>query len=76
MLYAPLDDDKSRLPVLRGTKISSSDPVLMTIRTAYVTPPFLPVLHPPVDLASFRPGSRLHLDGRVNFAAIRCATLL
>ena len=35
-----------------------------------------PLLHPPIELPSSGPGSRLHLDRRVNFAAVRCGTPL
>jgi hypothetical protein len=49
---------------------------LATIGTAYATPPFLPFSHPPVELASFRPGSRIHLDRRIDFSTICFGTLL
>ena len=50
--------------------------MLTAIRTAYPTQPFLPFFHPPIELASFRPGSRLHLDRRIDIAAICCGMLL
>jgi hypothetical protein len=35
--------------------------------TAYPAPPFLPVFHPPIELASWRPRGRLHLDRWIDF---------
>jgi hypothetical protein len=32
-------------------------------------------LHPPIELASLRPRSRLHLDRRIDLSAIRFGTL-
>jgi hypothetical protein len=61
---------------VRGTKINSSDPPLTAVCTAYPTPPFPPFLHPPIELASFGPSGRLHLDRRVDFSAICFSTLL
>jgi hypothetical protein len=58
-----------------GTEITSSDPPLPAVCTAYATPPFLPVFHPPIELASFRPRRRLHLDRRIDFSAISFGTL-
>ena len=46
------------------------------VRTAYPTKPFLPLFHLPIELASVGPGSRIHRDGRVNFAAVCCGKLL
>jgi hypothetical protein len=61
----------------RGRKINnSSDPPLAAVGTAYPAPPFLPFLHPPIELASLRPGSRLHLDRRIDLEAICLAMLL
>jgi hypothetical protein len=49
------DNDKPRLSaLLHRTKISSSDPPLTAVCTAYATPSFLPFFHPPIELASFR----------------------
>ena len=62
--------------IARGTKINSSDPPLTAICTAYATPPFQPFLHPPIELAGFRPRGRLHLDRRMDFSAICFGTLL
>ena len=56
-------------------KISSSDPALPAVCTAYPSPPFLPFLHPPVKLPDSGPGARVHLDRRINFAAICFAVL-
>jgi hypothetical protein len=64
---------RSHLP--DRTKIPSFDPPLPAVCTAYPTQPFLPFFHPPIELASSGPGSRLHLDRRVNFAAICFAVL-
>jgi len=49
---------------------------LTAVRTAYPTPPFPPFFHPPIELANFRPGGRLHLDWRIDFSAICIGTLL
>ena len=60
-------------------QISGLNPALLTISTAYSAEPLetWPVLfYPPVELASVRPGGRLHPDGRVDFSAICCGTLL
>jgi hypothetical protein len=46
------------------------------VRTAYAAPPFPPFLHPPIELPSFRPRGRLHLDRRIDFSAICFGTLL
>ena len=54
----------------RGTKINSSYPPLTAVCTAYPTEPFPPLLHPPIELASFRPHGRLHLDRRIDFPTI------
>ena len=62
--------------IARGTKIASSDPPLTAICTAYVTPPFQLFLHPLIELAGFRPCSRLHLDRRADFPAVCVSTLL
>jgi hypothetical protein len=70
------DDNKSPLLSARRTKISSPDPPLTTVCTAYATPPFLTFFHPPIKLASLRPYGRLHLDRRIDFSAICCGTLL
>jgi hypothetical protein len=64
------DNDKSWQWVAHRTKINSSDPPLTAVRTAYPTPPFLPFLHPPIELASLRPRGRLDLDGWVHFSAV------
>jgi hypothetical protein len=49
---------------------------LTAIGTAYATPPFLPLFHPPIELASWRPGGRLDVDRWVDFAAIHLDKLL
>jgi hypothetical protein len=68
--------DESWLSAAPGTKINSSDPPLMAVCTAYATPPFLPFFHPPIELASGRPGGRLDVDRWVDFSAIRFGMLL
>jgi hypothetical protein len=52
------------------TKINNSNPPLTPVSTAYATQPFLPLFHLPIELASFRPRGRLHLDRRIDFPAI------
>jgi hypothetical protein len=49
---------------------------LAAVCTAYPTPPFLPFFHPPIELASLRPGGRLNLDRWIDFSAICFGTLL
>jgi hypothetical protein len=49
---------------------------LTAVCTAYPTPPFLPFFHPPIELASMRPGGRVNLDHRVDFAAVCCGQVL
>jgi hypothetical protein len=48
---------------------------LLAVWTAYATPPFLPFFYPPIELASFRPRGRLHIDRRIDFSAICFGTL-
>jgi len=55
--------------------INSSDPPLTAVGTAYPTPPFLPFSHPPIELASTRPRGHLHLDRRIDHAAIHKSVL-
>jgi hypothetical protein len=61
---------------LRRTKINSSDPVLMSVRTAYATEPFPAFLHPPIELASSRPHGGLNVDRRIHLTAICFVMLL
>jgi hypothetical protein len=49
---------------------------LAAVCTAYATPPFLPFFHPPIELASFRPGGGVHLNRRIDFPLIRFGMLL
>jgi hypothetical protein len=49
---------------------------LTAARTAYSTPPFLPLFHPPIKLPSSGPGGSLHLDRRIDFSAICFGDLL
>jgi hypothetical protein len=67
---------KSRLTAPGRTKINSFDPPLSTVCTAYPTEPLLSVSHEPIELPHSGPGSRLHLDRRVAFAAICLGTPL
>jgi hypothetical protein len=62
--------DKPRSLPLGATKIDSSDPPLTPVRPAYPAQPLLTLSDPPIQLASFRPGGRLHLDRRIDFSAI------
>jgi len=41
---------------------------LPAVGTAYPTPPFLPVSHPPIELERSGPSSRLNLDRRLGAA--------
>ena len=62
----------------RRTKINGSDPPLTAGYTAYATPPFLPLSHPPIELAYWPPRGCLNLDWWVDFPAVcfgtRCCT--
>jgi hypothetical protein len=49
---------------------------LTAVRTAYPTPPFLPLFHPPVELATLRRRGRFHVDRRFDLSAICFGTLL
>jgi hypothetical protein len=49
---------------------------LPAVRTAYPAEPLLTLFDAPVELATFRPHGPLDFDGRVDFSAIRCGTLL
>jgi hypothetical protein len=60
----------------RDEDINGTDPPLTAVGTAYPTPPFLPVLHPLIELAGSRPRGRLHLYRRIDLSAIRFGTLL
>jgi hypothetical protein len=68
------DNDKSWQWVARRTEINSPDPALTAVSTAYPTQPFLPIFHPPIELASFRPRGRLNLDRGIDFSAARCCS--
>ena len=48
---------------------------MTTVRIAYPAQPLQPVLHPPIDLTTWRPYSRLDLDRRIDFAAITLGNL-
>jgi hypothetical protein len=48
----------------------------MTVCAADATPPLPALFHPPIELASFGPPGRLHLDRRIDFSAICFGTLL
>jgi hypothetical protein len=53
---ATSDNDKPRLSTLFGRpKISCFDPLLTTVWTPYATQPFLPLLHPKVEIAGSGP---------------------
>jgi hypothetical protein len=49
---------------------------LTSIRTTHPPKPLLPFFHPPIELASIRPGSRVYLDRWVDCSAICFGTLL
>jgi hypothetical protein len=70
------DNDKSHPPPFGMTKIRSFDPSLTAVCTAYPSPPFLTVFTHQSSWASLRPHGRLHLDGRIDFAAICLGQLL
>ena len=61
---------------VRRTKINSPDPPLLTVRTAYATPPFLPFFHPPIQLAGIRPYGPLDHYRRLDCSAISGGKLL
>jgi hypothetical protein len=63
---------QSRPGATRRSKINSSDPPLTAVCAAHAAPPLPPFAHPPVELASFRPRGRLHLDRWIDFSAICC----
>ena len=47
-------NDNARLSALFGrTKINSSDPHLMSVWTAYPSPPLLALFHPEVEIACY-----------------------
>ena len=58
-------------PRARRTKITSAYPPLTAVGTTYATPPFLPFLDPPIELASFRPRGHSDLDGWIDCPPIR-----
>jgi hypothetical protein len=49
---------------------------LTAVGTAYATPPFPPLSHPPIKLPSFQPRGGLHLDRRIDLSAICFGALL
>jgi hypothetical protein len=55
---------------------SRFDPPLAAVFATYATQPLLALFHPPIELASCRPGSRLNLDRWIDFAAICLGTTL
>jgi hypothetical protein len=57
-------------------EINSSDPPLPAVCTAYPTPPLLPFLHPPVELAGVRPRGHIDRYWRIDLATVRCGELL
>ena len=59
-----------------GSKITSPDPPLTAVRTAYPAQPLLAFFHPPIELASFRPRGRVHLERRIDCTAICFGDLL
>jgi hypothetical protein len=61
---------------VRGTQITSSDPPLTAVCTAYAAPPFLAFFDPPIELAGCRPRGRLHLDRRIDLSTICFGALL
>jgi hypothetical protein len=71
--HTPLE---SWLRAARGTKINSFDPPLTAVCIAYAAPPFLPFLHPPIELASLQPRGHLDLDRRIDFSAISFGKVL
>jgi hypothetical protein len=71
----PSDALRSQPEPLAGRR-STALTTVTVVCTAYATPPFLTVFHPPIELAGARPRGRLHLDQRIEFSAICCGTLL
>ena len=67
---------KRRSLAVRPTKINSSNPALPAVPTSYAAPPFPPFSHPPIELACSRPGSRVHLDRRLDCTAVHVAVLV
>jgi hypothetical protein len=61
---------ESGLRAFRGTKITSSDPPLTAVRTAYPAPPLPPFPDPPIERATRQPRGRLDLDRWVDCPAI------
>jgi hypothetical protein len=49
---------------------------LTAVCAAYATPPCLPFLDPPIELAGLRPHGRLHDDRRIDNSAIYFGKLL
>jgi endonuclease/exonuclease/phosphatase family metal-dependent hydrolase len=58
------------------TKINSPDPPLPAVRTAYLTPPFPPLFHPPIEPAGLGPRGHIHQYRGVDFPAIWGGKLL
>ena len=48
---------------------------MAAVCTAYSTPPFLPLFHPPIELAGCRSRRPLHLDRWIDFPAV-CLSML
>ena len=69
-------NDKEKSRAAHRAKINSSDPPLTAVSAAYLAEPFLPVIHPPIEMASFGPRGRLYLDRWIDFPAISLGTLL
>jgi excisionase family DNA binding protein len=69
-------NDKRLLLTVGRTQINRFDPPLTTVRATDSAAPFPPFFHPPIELASIRPGRRLNRYRRIDFSAICCGELL
>jgi hypothetical protein len=66
----------SRLQLLSGrAEISSLDPALASIRTAYASQPLAALSDPPVELTAWCPCGGLHFNRWVNLPAVSLAVL-
>jgi hypothetical protein len=58
------------LAALCGSKVTTIDPALFTVCTAYPAEPPLTLFDPSVELAGFGPRGRVHLDWGIDNPAI------
>ena len=75
-IWSSLFGDNSWLWTAGGTNITSFDPPLPAVGTAYSTEPLLTLFRPPVERAGVRPRRHVNRDWWVDFSSVRFAVLV